>query len=176
MLCFVHLVKWLLFSLLVLASMKTNLSLILTWRYSSYSGRDRYNNSIASSFSFSSQHTPLSASFLYPSLSSSLSSSHFSQSQLFHQVEVDLGNFVPDFSNSVLVHRNAIEELNTQIKVCQLVNFLFALNSPCICLIPTFISFPGVCHQQYQAFLPQCMWLASITLVSCPNPRPPPRA
>ncbi len=33
------------------------------------------------------------------------------------QVEVAMGNFVPDFSDSVLVHRNQIEELNSQIKV-----------------------------------------------------------
>ena len=33
------------------------------------------------------------------------------------QVEVEMGEFVPDFSNSVLVHRSAIEELNSQIKV-----------------------------------------------------------
>ena len=34
------------------------------------------------------------------------------------QVEVDMGKFIPDFSDSVLVHRSCIEELNGQIKVC----------------------------------------------------------
>ena len=33
------------------------------------------------------------------------------------QVEVDMGKFIPDFSDSVLVHRSRIEELNSQIKV-----------------------------------------------------------
>lgn len=33
------------------------------------------------------------------------------------QVEVDMGNFIPDFSDSVLVHRGQIEELNSHIKV-----------------------------------------------------------
>ncbi len=33
------------------------------------------------------------------------------------QVEVDMGEFVPDFSDSVLVHRSSVEELNSQIKV-----------------------------------------------------------
>ena len=33
------------------------------------------------------------------------------------QVEVDMGEFVPDFSDSVLVHRSSIKELNSQIKV-----------------------------------------------------------
>ena len=33
------------------------------------------------------------------------------------QVEVDMGRFIPDFSDSVLVHRSSIEELNSQIKV-----------------------------------------------------------
>lgn len=33
------------------------------------------------------------------------------------QVEIDMGTFVPDFSDSVLVHRSRIEELNSQIKV-----------------------------------------------------------
>ena len=33
------------------------------------------------------------------------------------QVEVDMGTFIPDFSDSVLVHRSRIEELNSQIKV-----------------------------------------------------------
>lgn len=34
------------------------------------------------------------------------------------QVEVDMGKFIPDFSDSVLVHRSCIEELNSQIKAC----------------------------------------------------------
>lgn len=34
------------------------------------------------------------------------------------QVEVDMSKFTPDFSDSVLVHRHCIEELNSQIKVC----------------------------------------------------------
>lgn len=33
------------------------------------------------------------------------------------QVEVDMDDFIPDFSNSVLVHRSRIEDLNGQIKV-----------------------------------------------------------
>ncbi len=33
------------------------------------------------------------------------------------QVEVDMGEFVPDFSDSVLIHRSRIEDLNSQIKV-----------------------------------------------------------
>ena len=33
------------------------------------------------------------------------------------QVEVDMGEFIPDFSDSVLIHRSRIEELNSQIKV-----------------------------------------------------------
>lgn len=33
------------------------------------------------------------------------------------QVEIDMGKFIPDFSNSVLVHRSRIEALNNQIKV-----------------------------------------------------------
>lgn len=33
------------------------------------------------------------------------------------QVEVEEGDFVPDYSGSVLVHRRAIEELNKEIKV-----------------------------------------------------------
>jgi hypothetical protein len=33
------------------------------------------------------------------------------------QVEMDMDNFIPDFSGSVLVHRSRIEELNGQIKV-----------------------------------------------------------
>eukprot|EP00731_Ephydatia_muelleri_P020647 Em0013g374a len=32
------------------------------------------------------------------------------------QIEVDPGEFVPDFSDSVLIHRSAVEELNSQIK------------------------------------------------------------
>lgn len=38
------------------------------------------------------------------------------------QVEVDIGKFVPDFFDSVLVHRSCIEELNSQIKVCMVGN------------------------------------------------------
>ena len=34
------------------------------------------------------------------------------------QVEVDSGDFIADFTGSVLVHRSAIEELNTKIRVC----------------------------------------------------------
>ncbi len=34
------------------------------------------------------------------------------------QVEVDMDGFVPDFTDSVIVHRKRIEELNSQIKVC----------------------------------------------------------
>lgn len=34
------------------------------------------------------------------------------------QVEVDEGDFIPDYSGSVLVHRRVIEELNKEIKVC----------------------------------------------------------
>ena len=33
------------------------------------------------------------------------------------QVEIDEGEFIPDYSGSVLVHRKAIEELNKEIKV-----------------------------------------------------------
>ena len=33
------------------------------------------------------------------------------------QVEVDMGKFVPNFCDSVLVHRSCIEELNSHIKV-----------------------------------------------------------
>lgn len=33
------------------------------------------------------------------------------------QVEVDMEGFIPDFSDSVLVHRSRIEDLNSQIKV-----------------------------------------------------------
>lgn len=33
------------------------------------------------------------------------------------QVEIDMGQFVPDFTKSVLVHRGRIEELNSQIRV-----------------------------------------------------------
>ena len=33
------------------------------------------------------------------------------------QVEVDEGDFIPDYSDSVLVHRRIIEELNKEIKV-----------------------------------------------------------
>ena len=33
------------------------------------------------------------------------------------QVEVDPGNFIPDFRDSVLVHRSVIEDLNATIKV-----------------------------------------------------------
>ena len=33
------------------------------------------------------------------------------------QVEVDEGDFVPDYSESVLVHRRVIEDLNKEIKV-----------------------------------------------------------
>ena len=33
------------------------------------------------------------------------------------QVEVDEGDFIPDYSGSVLVHRRVIEELNKEIKV-----------------------------------------------------------
>lgn len=33
------------------------------------------------------------------------------------QVEVEMDDFIPDFSNSVLVHRSRIEDLNSQIKV-----------------------------------------------------------
>ena len=35
------------------------------------------------------------------------------------QVEVELNDFIPDFSDSVLVHRSRIEDLNSQIKVSQ---------------------------------------------------------
>lgn len=49
------------------------------------------------------------------------------------QVEVDMGEFVPDFSDSILIHRSAIEELNNQIKVwynhaysfCQSLSYFF---------------------------------------------------
>ena len=34
------------------------------------------------------------------------------------QVEVEEGEFVPDYSASVLIHRRVIEELNQEIKVC----------------------------------------------------------
>ena len=50
------------------------------------------------------------------------------------QVEVDMGDFVPDFSESVLVHRSAIEELNSQIKVCEFV----------VCICVQFYHF--LCH------------------------------
>ena len=33
------------------------------------------------------------------------------------QVEIDEGEFIPDYSESVLVHRRIIEELNKEIKV-----------------------------------------------------------
>ena len=33
------------------------------------------------------------------------------------QVEVNPGNFIPDFRDSVLVHRSVIEDLNATIKV-----------------------------------------------------------
>ena len=33
------------------------------------------------------------------------------------QVEVSMGDFIPDFSDTVLIHRSHIEELNSQIKV-----------------------------------------------------------
>lgn len=33
------------------------------------------------------------------------------------QVEVDEGDFIPDYAGSVLVHRRVIEELNKEIKV-----------------------------------------------------------
>ena len=33
------------------------------------------------------------------------------------QVEVDPGNFIPDFRDSVLIHRSVIEDLNATIKV-----------------------------------------------------------
>ena len=33
------------------------------------------------------------------------------------QVEIDMDQFVPDFMDSVLVHRSRIEELNSQIRV-----------------------------------------------------------
>jgi len=33
------------------------------------------------------------------------------------QVEVAMDGFVPDFTDSILVHRSRIEELNSQIKV-----------------------------------------------------------
>lgn len=33
------------------------------------------------------------------------------------QVEVSMGDFIPDFSDAVLIHRSRIEELNSQIKV-----------------------------------------------------------
>ncbi len=33
------------------------------------------------------------------------------------QVEVEMNDFIPDFSDSVLVHRSRIEDLNNQIKV-----------------------------------------------------------
>ena len=41
------------------------------------------------------------------------------------QVEVDMGRFIPDFSDSVLVHRSWIEELNSQIKVCFKLNWIY---------------------------------------------------
>ena len=53
--------------LLVLASMRTNLLLILTWRYSSYSGRDRYNNSLVSLSSLTFLLPPPSSSSFLPS-------------------------------------------------------------------------------------------------------------
>ena len=45
------------------------------------------------------------------------------------QVEVDMGKFIPNFSDSVLVHRSCIEELNSHIKV----------------RLSRFISFKNVC-------------------------------
>ena len=33
------------------------------------------------------------------------------------EIDFDMGRLVPDFSDSVLVHRSRIEELNSQIKV-----------------------------------------------------------
>lgn len=36
------------------------------------------------------------------------------------QVEIDEGDFIPDYSGSVLVHRRDIENLNKEIKVCHL--------------------------------------------------------
>ncbi len=38
------------------------------------------------------------------------------------QVEVDMDGFVPDFTDSVLVHRSRIEEINSQIRVISLVS------------------------------------------------------
>ena len=35
------------------------------------------------------------------------------------QVEVDAGDYVPDFTDSVLIHRSVVEELNSQIKVLE---------------------------------------------------------
>lgn len=37
---------------------------------------------------------------------------------LMLQVEVDISDFSYDFTDSVLIHRRGIEELNNQIKVC----------------------------------------------------------
>ena len=42
------------------------------------------------------------------------------------QVEVDMGKFIPNFSDSVLVHRSCIEELNSHIKVSRFINFINA--------------------------------------------------
>ena len=71
------------------------------------------------------------------------------------------------------MHRSAIEELNAQIKVCELVAFWFVLNSTCIPLTPTpsFLapafdtctvgpSCPSVCRLHCRAFLPQRLSLA----------------
>ena len=50
------------------------------------------------------------------------------------QVEVEEGDFVPDYSTSVLVHRGVIEELNKEIKVRVMERV--AVSSLAVCLSP----------------------------------------
>ncbi len=38
------------------------------------------------------------------------------------QVEVDPGNFIPDYTSSLLIHRSVVEELNKEIRVRAAIN------------------------------------------------------
>ena len=53
------------------------------------------------------------------------------------QVEISMDGFVPDFTDSVLVHRGRIEELNSQIKVSLLHTMPCTrpLTLYCLCLL-----------------------------------------
>ena len=50
------------------------------------------------------------------------------------QVEVEQGKFIPDYRDSLLVHRSVVEDLNSKVKdAAEFV--LFATDTTCTCIV-----------------------------------------